>query len=106
VWRELAELNYLTLRSLSELAAVPDKVIAFAAVALVYQLARDFGGNAVYIAKGSVLRSAQTAAEIVNENRGNNTRAIAKKHNLTQMRVRQIIKLENDSKRSSGNLKR
>lgn len=91
VWVDIAELNFIILRDAAALKSISDQVLAKVAVAQVYQLASSMGGQTVYLPKGFIRLADEKARLIVSEYRGNNHRALAQKHGVTLMRVRQIL---------------
>ena len=54
-------------------------------------LAEQKGGRALYLAKGVAVYLSARDREICAKFRGNNYRELAQEHNLTEMRVRQIV---------------
>lgn len=91
VWSELADLFFLSLRDAETLRSIPDGDIADAVVALVYQTAFSYGGHNFYLPKGVRLSAEIRDNKIAKEFKGNNIFEIAKKYQMTDMRVRQIL---------------
>lgn len=92
VWRDMAELNFVAMRCNTALASIPDSSLADMAVVLVYQLASTLGGCNVYIPNGLITVKSEKTALVVKEYTGNNLRELARKHQVSEERIRQIIK--------------
>ncbi len=101
IWRDMAELNFVALRSVSIFDPLSDEALAAMSVNLVHQLVESFGGTQPYIPSGTKYHQAVKAAQIVKEFDGRNTRQLAVKHKLSEVRVYQIIKGEAAKKRDS-----
>jgi hypothetical protein len=67
------------------------RAMARVAVIQLQHLAREIGGQAIYLAKGVVMQLNVRDQQMCAEFRGNNYEELARKYNLTQMRVRQIV---------------
>ena len=55
------------------------------------ELVFEWGGNQVYIPRGLLARMADRNQQIIAEFNGKNYRELAKKHNRSEMRIRQIL---------------
>lgn len=102
IWRELAELYFVALRNAVALRGLKDELLVEVAIALVYQTIQGLGGNAVYLPKRTKLKEGKRDALINAEYRGNNLNSIAKKYDLTTVRVRQILNRKATPKRDSA----
>lgn len=71
------------------------------AVNLVHQLVSSFGGGALYIPTGMKFFKGNKNALIAREFNGANIRQLARKHRVSDMRVRQIIQEQADLKKSA-----
>lgn len=65
--------------------------LAQQALALLQHLAAQLGGSAIYLAKGVAVHLTARDRQMCAEFRGNNYVALARKYNLTEVRVRQIV---------------
>jgi Mor family transcriptional regulator len=101
VWIDLAELNFVALRVVPALETLSDETLALMAVNLVHQLASSFGGGALYIPMGMKFFKGNKNALIASEFNGANIRQLARKHSISDMRVRQIIQEQADLKKSA-----
>ena len=97
LWRELCTSCFVTLRHLAQggaagLDADADAgQLARLALALTLGLAQDFGGQPLYIPVGAALMSAAKTRRIVAALcSGNSYAAVARRHGVTERRVRQI----------------
>jgi len=61
------------------------------AVAQVQRLSSDLGGSAIYIPKGLLARLMQRDRQIYDAFDGRNYRALARRYNITEVRVRSIV---------------
>ncbi|MHB8949316.1 MAG: Mor transcription activator family protein [Rhodoferax sp.] len=102
VWRDIAELNFVALRDNKALEAMPDQLLADMAVCLVYQLISSMGGSAVYLPNGWASMLREKNALIAKEFRGNNIRALSKKHRVSETRIRQIVNEQADLKKAES----
>lgn len=100
MWKDIAELNFVALRFNSAFNALPDQLLADAAVVLVYQLASSMGGQNVYMPSGFASMRGEKDALIAKDFRGNNIRHLAIKYRVSENRIRQIVKEQADSKRA------
>ncbi len=89
-WAKLARVFYATLLKLPD-QAQPREQMARTALELVRGLARDMGGDQVYIPKNHAHEVAAKCAAIRREFRGRNHRQLAEKYGISVMRVRQIL---------------
>ncbi len=101
IWRDLAELYFLGLRNSGCLKGLKDESLVEVAITLVYQTIQNLGGTAVYLPKGGRLNANERNASIEAEYRGNNLNSVAKKHGLTVVHVRQILKRKTTAKRAA-----
>ena len=62
-----------------------------AALALVEDIRAHYGGNQIYIPRGDKFNRAKLHAAIRREFNGRNYAELARRHGLTEMRVRQIV---------------
>jgi Mor family transcriptional regulator len=69
-------------------------------------LAKKYGGSYFYIPKNVVIEAAKRAAMIFAEFDGSNYRDLAQKYNLTEVRVRQLIKMKREESREQKNRER
>lgn len=99
IWRDIAELNFVALRSVSIFAPLSDEALAVMSVNLVHQLVEIFGGTQPYIPGGTAYHKAAKAAQIVKEFDGRNIRQLAVKNKLSENRIRQIIQDDLTKKR-------
>jgi len=65
--------------------------LAQQALAQLQHLAAQLGGSAIYLAKGVAVHLSARDRAMCAEFRGNNYFALARKYDLTEMRVRQIV---------------
>jgi Mor family transcriptional regulator len=84
--REMATVLFLELKARG--TELPPHELA---LALTERVSLDLGGGQFYMHKGSSYRLAPRDREIAAEYRGWNLGVLAKKHNLTEMRIRQIV---------------
>lgn len=91
IWVELAEILYSPLRSAPALASVQDVELAVCVVQAIYQMASELGGNTLYVPKGVKAVSGQKKRAIAAEFKGHNHAELARKHGVTDTRVRQIL---------------
>ncbi len=101
VWLDFAELNFVALRVSPALATLSDEKLALIAVNLVYQLASSYGGTQPYIPQGAKFFQGNKYALIVSQFNGTNIRELARKHRVSDTRVRQIIQEQADLKKSA-----
>ncbi len=90
-WVTVAELAYIVLRASPDLATVPSRTLGLCAAQISYQIAHELGGQAVYIPKGTNALNEAKAKAIVEAFTGNNAPALARKHGVTETRIRQIL---------------
>lgn len=102
VWIEIAELNFGALRACVLFKTLTDQALATMAVDLVYQLVSSMGGNGIYLPNGHAVVKGETNALIYKEFRGNNYQALASKYHLTPFRIRQIVKEQDELKKSKS----
>lgn len=67
--------------------------IASAVAAQIEHLAREKGGAPIYISKGIAIRLSARDHDLCKEYRGDNIPQLARKYDLTEVRVRQIVAL-------------
>ena len=67
------------------------RVMASVAASQLQHLAREKGGRPFYLAKGMAVQLGARDRQMCAEFRGNNYDALARKYDLTEMRVRQIL---------------
>jgi len=91
IWVSMSEVIYITLRENPEFSKISDNALGLCATKLVYQLATDFGGQAFYLPKGVRPMVEAKNSAIVAEFTGHNSKELARKHGVTEMRVRQIL---------------
>ncbi|MES2947512.1 MAG: Mor transcription activator family protein [Pseudomonadota bacterium] len=91
VWRDMAELNFVAMRCHASLGSITDSSLVEMAVMLVYQLSSTLGGCNVYIPNGLISVRGEKSAIIAKEYTGHNLRQLARKHKVSEMRIRQII---------------
>lgn len=84
--RELATCLYLELKS-QDPEAPPHQL----ALALTEAVSSQLGGANFYMHKGVSYRLSKRDRQIMAEYNGNNAHLLARKHNLTDMRVKQIV---------------
>jgi Mor family transcriptional regulator len=84
--RDMAISLFLELKSLD--ADVPPHEMA---LALTERVSTELGGGQFYMHKGFSYRLTNRDRQIMREFTGNNHHLLAKKHNLSDMRVRQIV---------------
>lgn len=101
-WTELAEIAYKVLRHCPQLEAVPDIGIGLCAIRVVYQLATELGGDAVYVPKGTKPSIEARNAEMLAAFTGDNVNELARKYRVTPMRLRQILATEAARKRGTN----
>jgi len=90
--RAVATSMYLALIEDSELQeALSLERLATIAVALLDRVSLDHGGTSFYLPKGMVRKRSQRDREIFAEFNGKNMRELARKHNLSDMRIYQIV---------------
>ena len=65
--------------------------MARVATAQLLHLAQQMGGKAIYLAKGVAMHLSARDMQMCSEFRGNNYDFLARKYDLTEMRVRQIV---------------
>jgi len=102
VWREIAELNFVALRFCPIFDALSDDDLAQLAVNLVYQLASVLGGSQPYIACGEQRHRNKRDEIIFHDFQGNNYLELARRFNLTEPRIRQIINTQRQANRNSS----
>lgn len=101
IWRDMAELNFVAMRCNASLDSIPDSSLVAVAVTLVHQLASNLGGRNVYFANGLISMKTEKNALIAKEYTGNNVGQLAQKYRVSEMRIRQIIKGDADSKKAA-----
>lgn len=95
--REMATVIYLALRDQD-----PQTPPADMAVALTEALSIEMGGGSFYMHKGVEYRMTKRDRDVMREFNGRNIHLLARKYNLTEMRIRQIIAAQFD--RDQGKL--
>ena len=88
--QELAESIFVGLLNSPAAQACTPQVLAQAAIVALIQIANDLGGFSYYITRMGNLRSAALARAIRKDFKGNTTE-VARKHGVSDMRVRQIL---------------
>ena len=91
IWIELSELVYVVLRNSPDTAPLTDEQLARCAVQTVYQMASTLGGQSVYLPIGIRAVSVQKKREIAAAFKGHNHAELARKHGVTETRIRQIL---------------
>ena len=92
IWKGIAEHLYLVLRSSPQLSGVDAEALAHIALAQTYQFAQEFGGDTIYVGKGSFLAAQERKAGIVADFTGTNYKEVAKKYGVSISRVRQVLR--------------
>ena len=91
-WVTVAEVAYIVMRACPALAKATPAELALCAAKVSYQIAHEIGGQAVYIPKGANPLNEAKATAIVKAYTGHNALALARKHGVTETRVRQILR--------------
>lgn len=100
-WRDIAALNFVALRAVSIFSSQSDEALALMSVNLVHQLVSSYGGTQPYIPQGVKFFQGNKYDLIASEFNGRNIRELARKHHVSDTRVRQIIQEQEDLKKSS-----
>lgn len=88
--RELAESIFVGLLNSPAAQACAPQVLAQAAIVVLVQVSSDLGGFSYYVARMGNLRTAALARAIRKDFKGD-YRVVARKHGVSEMRVRQIL---------------
>lgn len=91
----LSELESALCAGLTQEGTAPDTASRVAG-AVTDRIGEQFGGIGVYIPKWSDRRTQSRNAAIFREFTGNNTDELAARYHLTEVRIRQILKIERD----------
>ncbi|MFA7238705.1 MAG: Mor transcription activator family protein [Sulfuricellaceae bacterium] len=89
--REIAERLYLQLAEERDTAALGLPRLAQLALAQTERLSLELGGGGFYMHKGKSYRLSKLYRKIWEEFTGTNLTQLARKYNLTEMRIRQIV---------------
>lgn len=89
--REFAEVAYVGLLGSGVANAVPRELLGLAACAVMFQVAHVLGGATFYIPKIDQLQRVWRERHISANFNGRNYAQLARKHGLSEMRVRQIL---------------
>lgn len=87
--RDVATVLFVELQNLVAGPAMPPERTA---LALTEALSRELGGGSWYMNKGHLYRLSKRDEQIVAEFTGTNLHLLARKHNLCETRLRQILK--------------
>ena len=90
-WCDFARMFFCGLLASKELKA-PRDVMARAAIEQVHILAHQLGGTQLYIPRGKILGRRDNNVRIRQEFRGNNYRELAAHYDLSESRIRQVVK--------------
>lgn len=101
LWTEFAEQNFVVLRASPDLRGVSDDSLAMIAANLVRQLASSHGGTQPYIPVGMQIAKGNKYDLIAQEFNGKNFRELAKKYEVSESRIRQIVIEQANLKKSS-----
>jgi Mor family transcriptional regulator len=89
--RSIGLSHFAVLRNLPELKPIEDDRLAEVSIQLMHQIMADMGGISIYIPNGKVIKAREMSLKISSEFNGKNSFELAKKHGISEMRVRQII---------------
>lgn len=89
--REIAERLYLQLADESDTAALGLPRLAVLALAQTERLSLELGGGGFYMHKGNSYRLSKRYRKIWEEFTGKNYTQLARKYDLTEMRIKQIV---------------
>jgi len=93
-WREIATCLYVQLRGRAEVAQLGDVRLAQIALALTEGLRAEIGGAQPYLSKGVDYELSLRDRQILAEYTGRNLAALARKHNITERRLRDILDVQ------------
>lgn len=102
VWIELAEILWVGLRNAQALKDIPDVELSDVVAMQVKQMAFSIGGSGYYIPKGYVFSARAKAAKIAKDFDGKNTQMLARKHGVSDNRIRQILHEQDVYNRPKG----
>lgn len=90
-WCDFARMFFCGLLASKELEA-PRDVMARAAIEQVHILAHQLGGTQLYIPRGTILGRRDNNDRIRQEFKGNNYGELASRYDLSESRIRQVVK--------------
>ena len=89
--RELAEVLFIGIGNSKAAEACAPETLAHAALAAMWQLSHEFGGNNCYFPRGDQVRALKLKRAVRAGFTGDNHSQLARKHGISEMRVRQIL---------------
>lgn len=94
VWGDFARVFFVGLLNAQDEIKAPVESLARIAIEQVRTLGYQLGGTQPYIPRGAIAAAQETAASIHRDFRGNNYGELAARHDLTESRVRNILRGE------------
>ena len=94
VWGDFARVFFVGLLNAQDEIKAPVESLARIAIEQVRTLGYQLGGTQPYIPRGAIAAAQETAASIRRDFRGNNHGELAARHDLTESRVRNILRGE------------